>query len=161
MHEHDFDKRLATELEQLPKEQLPQRDLWSGIDYALQQEQQAKPKATVKYMATAAAVAMVTSLVWLNTQAPVQQIQGNDLVQLLSEQHQQQKQQLLVSFEQQPALTDNWQQQLQELDDAAEAIKKALQQDENNLALLKMLQQVHQQQIDLIERVHAPKWRKI
>jgi len=159
MHEHDFEQRLASELKSLPKEQLPQRDLWAGIEYGLQDEQKNKPR--VSYLASAAALAMVSVVAWFNIQPPTSQNQGNELVKLLSVQHQQQKQNLLVSFQAQPALTDNWQEQLKELDEAADAIKKALQQDENNLALLQMLQQVHQQQIDLIERVHAPKWRKI
>ena len=80
---------------------------------------------------------------------------------MLSSQHQTQRDQLLVSLEGQPALTENWQEQLQELDDAAAAIKAALAQDPNNAALLKMLQNVYQQQISLIERVHSPKWRQI
>ena len=44
---------------------------------------------------------------------------------------------------------------------AADAIKAALENDPNNMALLRMLQSVYQQQIDLIERVHAPKWQQI
>ena len=66
-----------------------------------------------------------------------------------------------MQFEGKNALTNNWQQQLAELDSAAEAIKKALLNEPDNMALLKMLQSVHQQQINLIERVHSPKWSQI
>jgi hypothetical protein len=64
----------------------------------------------------------------------------------------------LIRFQDQPALTQNWQDQLTELDDAAVAIKMALRNESNNMALLKTLRYVHQQQINLIERVHSSKW---
>ena len=67
----------------------------------------------------------------------------------------------MVRFQDQPALTQNWQDQLTGLDDAADAIKTALENKPNNMALLKMLQSVHQQQINLIERVHSSKWSQI
>ncbi|WP_346993140.1 hypothetical protein [Alteromonas gracilis] len=47
------------------------------------------------------------------------------------------------------------------MDDAADAIKTALKEDPDNSALIKMLHHVYQQQIALIERVHAPKWQQI
>jgi hypothetical protein len=68
---------------------------------------------------------------------------------------------LLASYETTPALTENWQQQLNELDMAADAIKKALKEDPDNSALIRMLHHVYQQQIALVERVHAPKWQQI
>jgi hypothetical protein len=67
----------------------------------------------------------------------------------------------LVRFQDQPALTQNWQDQLTGLDDADDAIKTALENKPNNMALLKMLQSVHQQQITLIERMHSPKWQQL
>ena len=68
---------------------------------------------------------------------------------------------LLASYETTPALTKDWQQQLTELDTAADAIKAALKEDPDNSALIKMLHHVYQQQIALVERVHAPKWQQI
>jgi hypothetical protein len=85
-------------------------------------------------------------------------ITGDELVAALSAQHEEQKSALLIQYQGRTALTQNWQQQLAELDSAAVAIKKALANEPNNMALLKMLQSVHQQQINLIERVHSPKW---
>ena len=76
-------------------------------------------------------------------------------------QQQQQVSSLLASYQSTPALTEDWQQQLKELDDAADAIKTALKEDPDNSALIKMLHHVYQQQIALIERVHAPKWQQI
>jgi hypothetical protein len=86
---------------------------------------------------------------------------GQDLVLQMSQQHSKHKDALLTSLDGQPATTQNWQQQLDELDQAAIAIKKALENEPNNSALLKMLQKVYQQQIMLIERVHAPAWQQI
>ena len=80
------------------------------------------------------------------------------LVSQLSQQHEEQKQFLLTGYAQQPALTDNWQAQLTELDEAATAIKTALREDPNNAAMVNMLQQVYQQQIKLIQSVHRPGW---
>jgi sugar phosphate isomerase/epimerase len=98
---------------------------------------------------------------WLSINQQTNLLSGDDLVASLSEQHQQQKSALLVEFKDQPALTENWQDQLKEMDEAAEAIKLALVNEPNNMPLLKMLQTVHQQQINLIERVHSPKWSQI
>jgi hypothetical protein len=60
-----------------------------------------------------------------------------------------------------PTSTDNWQQQLKDLDEAEKAIKEALQDSPNNPALLGMLKHVYQQELAIIERVHAPTWQAI
>ena len=149
---------------------MPERDLWQGIELALANEPapsqipEETPQLTrgqPKMWAVAAAFAFVGVLSWYSLNQTQPQLAQEDLVAALSSQHEEQKQALLVEFEGQPALTQNWQQQLKELDEAAGAIKAALEQEPNNVALLKMLQNVHQQQIDLIERVHAPTWRQI
>lgn len=72
-----------------------------------------------------------------------------------------QKQSLLVQYQSQVALTDNWQVQLQELENAEQAIKQTLENEPKNKALLSMLAQVYQQQLDLINKVHAPRWQHI
>lgn len=174
MSKDKFDTALAEKIEGLSKQVQPERDLWPGIDIAIsQQAQQAGGAAAAQgntvvvqkshkgLYAIAASILLVGVLSW-STFSP--QLSGPDsleLVEVLSNQHQQQKDALLVSFKDQPALTENWQEQLQELDEAAGAIKAALAQEPDNVALLKMLQNVHQQQITLIERVHSPKWRQI
>ena len=170
MSNHDFENALNQQLSGLRKEQMPERDLWQGIEIALANEPaprdlQAKQPRVVnmqtRFLATAAAVAFVGVFSWFTLNQPQTELSQQDLVAALSSQHEAQKNELLVKFEGQPALTQNWEQQLKELDEAADAIKAALEQDPNNVALLKMLQHVHQQQIDLIERVHSPKWRQI
>jgi hypothetical protein len=109
----------------------------------------------------AATVAMFGLLGWISVNQQAVSLASDDLVASLSAQHLKQKNALLVIFQDQPALTQNWQSQLRELDHAADEIKTALENDPNNMALLKMLQNVHQQQINLIERVHSPKWQQL
>lgn len=162
-----FEQELQQQLDSLSQEKQPQRDLWKGIELSIEAENQ-KAAATgfrATHVALAASVALVAMLSWftLKPMAPETQenLTGQSLVQALSNQHQQQMDALLVKFEGQPAVTQNWKQQLQELDSAANAIKAALEEDPDNTALLKMLQNVYQQQMMLVERVHAPKWQKI
>lgn len=172
MNKSNFETDLRAQIDSLEKSKFPERDLWAGIEIALADEaspneisQQSQSNAQSankpKVYAIAASVAFVAALSWFGMQESKPQFNGDELIAALSSQHEAQKDALLVKFQDQPALTKNWQKQLEELDDAANAIKAALKQDPNNLALLKMLQNVHQQQIELIERVHSPKWRQI
>jgi len=163
MSKTNFEQMLATQLADVDKEQLPERDLWPGIELALSSEASDQSRAVVakKMYLIAATVAMFGLIGWLSVNQQPVSLTGDDLVASLSEQHLEQKNALLVRFQDQPALTQNWQDQLTELDDAADAIKTALENEPNNMALLKMLQSVHQQQINLIERVHSSKWSQI
>jgi hypothetical protein len=164
MSKTNFEKVLADGLADLDKNQQPERDLWPGIELALSSDTASEPSPVMlgkKMYLVAATVAMFGLIGWLSVNQQSVSLTGDDLVASLSEQHLQQKNALLVRFQDQPALTQNWQTQLTELDDAAEAIKTALENEPNNMALLKMLQSVHQQQINLIERVHTPKWSQI
>jgi hypothetical protein len=162
MSKTHFEQALAEQLADVNKEQPPERDLWPGIELALSSEalDSSHVVAGKKMYLVAATVAMFGLIGWLSVNQQSVSLTGDDLVASLSEQHLKQKNALLVSFQDQPALTQNWQDQLTELDDAANAIKTALQNEPNNMALLKMLQSVHQQQINLIERVHSPKWQQ-
>jgi hypothetical protein len=163
MNKTNFEEALADQLANLNKEQHPDRDLWPGIELALSSEA-SEPSGIAlgknRYL-VAATVAMFGLIGWLSVNQQGVSLTGDDLVASLSEQHLKQKNALLVRFQDQPALTQNWQNQLSELDDAADAIKTALENEPNNMALLKMLQSVHQQQINLIERVHSPKWQQL
>ncbi|QJR81360.1 hypothetical protein CA267_011515 [Alteromonas pelagimontana] len=170
MKTNNFETELQKQLESLPKEKPPQRDLWKGVELGLEAPHHAAARrssgSSFKWIGIAASFALVVLVGWFGLQenAPHQSdkvISGEALVQALSQQHEDQKQALLVKFEGHEAFTQNWQQQLTELDEAAGAIKAALKQDPDNTALLQMLQNVYQQQILLIERVHAPKWQQI
>ena len=165
MRNNEFEQQLRAQIDALDKEKRPERDLWSGIDIALSKEEQTQQQHSngkkVRLFAVAASLAFVGILSWFGLQHSAPKFDGQELVAALSSQHLQQKNALLVKFQDQPALTKNWKKQLEELDEAAAAIKAALEQDANNMALLKMLQNVHQQQINLIERVHSSKWQQI
>ena len=163
MSKTNFEEALASQLADVNKDLQPDRDLWPGIELALSSEASDLSPAIKgnKMYLVAATVAMFGLIGWLSVNQQTVLITGDDLVAALSEQHLEQKNALLVRFQGQPALTQNWQEQLTELDAAADAIKTALENEPNNMALLKMLQSVHQQQINLIERVHSAKWQQI
>jgi hypothetical protein len=173
MNEQDFEQRLQKQINALPKEQMPERDLWAGIEIALEKaatpsyvpsniNDTASTRGTrVPWLAIAASVVIVGLLGWFGGQTQFNRTSHSQLAMQISEQHQQYKDALLVNLAGQSTATDNWQEQLADLDEAAAAVKKALQQEPNNNALLKMLQSIHRQQIDLIERVHSPQWTNI
>lgn len=163
MKNEQFEHALSEQLSRLERDVQPHKDLWSGIELALVSESQPQTvsKKWPTFYALAASVAFVVMLGWMAKDVGPLTSDGDALVAHLSAQHLQQKQALLVYFKDQPALTENWQQQVSELDEAEQAIKIALKKDPNNMALLKLLQNVYQQQISLIERVHSPKWSQI
>ena len=163
----NFDDKLAQHISGIPKEKQPERDLWRGIELGItsQQDDASSSRVTSKqWMAIAASVCLVTVL-WFAApfafKADESRSDGYALIDAMSMQQQQQVNSLLASYESTTALTEDWQEQLKELDDAADVIKAALKDDPDNSALIKMLHHVYQQQIALIERVHAPKWQQI
>ena len=135
---------------------LPERDLWPGIERAILPVK----SSNNKYFAVAASLMLAVFIGYFSFESG-KAAQGDALVAALSEQHQSQKQSLLVQYQDSPALTSNWNEQLDELDDAAAAIKAALKEDPNNPALIKMLRHVYSQQMQIIERVHKPTWSQI
>ncbi|MCY7296532.1 hypothetical protein [Alteromonas sp. a30] len=176
----DFDKKLNEQLAQLPDSIEPSKDLWVGIEHSLLRTQQNNLEKDIKdnqvlksrwslshvaktqpLWAMAAAVAFVAVIGWFGVKPEQAQPDLVNLAEVLASQHEQQKQALLVSYQEVKPVTNDWQAQLKELDDAAEAIKMALKNDPNNKALLQMLQQVYQQQLSLIETVYNPKWRVV
>ncbi|MFC3121388.1 hypothetical protein [Agaribacter flavus] len=156
---------LNSALQALPKERIPARDLWLGVEYAIAAEGSAKHKPTKRQsvwyesFGIAASFFIVIIVGYFSFHGSLQ----NDefIAEEMSMQFERQKQTLLMSLEDSDATTSNWQQQLSELDDAAKAIKQALENDPNNRALLAMLRSVYEQQLKLIERVHTPSWQQI
>lgn len=163
-----FDTKLDNDVNKLTRERAPERDLWPGIALGIYQgHRKAEVMPFRRFSPAIAAGLVVTVLVLYLSQIMPQQEKGGPvktgqaLVQSMSQQHEQQKNVLLTRFGEQVALTDDWQQQLSELDEAAQAVKQALAEDPDNTALIAMLQHIYQQQLLLIERVHAPKWQQI
>ncbi|BBN82972.1 hypothetical protein PA25_29570 [Pseudoalteromonas sp. A25] len=157
MNKPDFEQFLKESLEQT-KDIEPKRDLWPGIERALVSQSHSYSQSSYWPKVTGVAACMVAGL--LAWQVVIKQPQQNTMTDM-SAFFEQQKQSLLVQYESQPALTANWQEQLQELESAEQAVKVALQNDPENAALLKMLAQVYQQQLDLINKVHEPRWQQI
>jgi hypothetical protein len=158
---------LDVEIANLQRDKSPDSDLWQGVEFTIVSSLQNKTLSTQArkghgrwYSALAASVCfcalMASVLLTHNSNG-----QGQALIAQLSTAHHAQKQAMLASFQDTPATTMNWQEQLKDLDEAEAAIKLALEQAPNNPALINMLKHVYQQQLTIIERVHAPAWQKI
>ncbi|MCQ8882932.1 hypothetical protein NQS96_14230 [Pseudoalteromonas shioyasakiensis] len=159
MSKPEFEQFLNDSLNQ-QQDISPDKDLWPGIERAIatgQTQQADKPTHGWNKLAAVAACCIAALL---TVQLFVGQGESNSMM-AMSDYFTKQKQGLLVQYQNQPALTDNWQQQLKELEEAESAIKQALENEPENPALLQMLSQVYQQQLDLINKVHAPKWQTI
>ena len=166
MAEHN--DKLTVALAKLEKEKVPEKDLWAGIAHSINDNIPATPVKQRRGVAMpiAASFILIAAVLFVTRMDPLsdpssQGMHGDALVQAISKQHEEQKLSLLTRFREKAAVTDDWQQQLNELDDAAAAVKRALAEDPDNTALLGMLQHIYQQQLLLIERVHAPKWQQI
>lgn len=156
MNDNEFESRLNEELKNLEREIAPGRDLWPGIDHSINSNTITLPK----YVVVAASILLVVSLAFsggLYFNRPFQENQGmNELIALLQNDHQRNKQALLVEYQGQTALAPDWEGQMQQLEQAEEAIYEALREEPENIELLKILRQVQTKQIELIESVYAP-----
>jgi hypothetical protein len=118
-----FDAELQQQLAELCKDKQPERDLWQGIELALASQEAPmhqhnnRPRvAGSKIYLIAATLGAFAMFAWILVNQHSQVLVGDSLVAVLSAQHQPQKNALLVKFQDQPALTQNWQEQLDELD---------------------------------------------
>lgn len=157
MNDKDFDEFLAGELNNLNRDIAPTRDLWPGIDHAINSNTIAVPKP----VAIAASILLVVSLafsggLYLNRPQPETSQAVASLVSMLQTEHERNKQALLVEYQNHTALAPDWESQMQQLEQAEQAIYEALREDPDNIELLKILRQVQTKQIELIESVYAP-----
>jgi len=147
----------------------PERDLWSGIERAIQgQSQQSSTenkKNNVVPMAWAASLVAAVLVAWVSF-APAPQLSvpltanqeegAGQLVNSMQANFQQQKQAMLVSYGQ-PDMTNlpvKMQNQLIELAQARKAIEKALINDGNNVDLLNLLRFTQQQELNLLQKLY-------
>lgn len=147
----------------MPKELAPERDLWPGIEKAIGHlPQQRVDNETNKWQtwskvaASFAPVALVLGL-WLSPQFGANQ--DTDMSQVfnpIAASFDIQKRQLLTQVSDQDSVVANWQESLKELEQAEQALIKALQSQPEDPALMKMLYQVYQQQLELIQKAHKP-----
>ena len=151
----DFDDRLQRALAKLQRERLPQRDLWIGVEMALLSGK--RRRAPWLAIAASLLVCVIAVGAWLHSHqahnsaaAPVSYAE-----QLAAEQRNTMAA-LQAAYRNTPALTTNWNDQLNVLERAADSLRKALRDDPDNIALLKMLNDVYQQEVDLLRTVHEP-----
>lgn len=152
--EKDLD--LSAQLESLPAEMTPKRDLWPGIEQAIASRPQLSSAANDSHWhnwaRTAAAFVPAAFLLvfWLQTSPDV--ATQSESVRALSAGFELQKRQLLRHVSIETSAVNDWQTSLAELEQAEDAIVKALQSQPEDPALLKMLSQIYQQQLALIQK---------
>jgi hypothetical protein len=166
------EQALQHEIAKLPEEMTPERDLWSGIERAIQNKpQQTTPhneseneKKVFVPTAWAASLVAAVLITWLSF-SPEQTGQGAqiDLVAAMQQNFQQEKQTMLVSFGQ-PKIKElpaAMQDELTKLTSAQVTIEKALADDPNNGDLLNLLRWTQQQELDLLKQLYSPQWQTI
>lgn len=160
---------LDEQVEQLPKEMSPKRDLWLGIEKAIAVSPQlsseiAQPKTKNVHLAWAASVVAAVLLTWFTFNPQMTTSHENlNLAIVMQKDFEQQKKLMLTSFGQ-PELTQlspEMQQQLVELSSARAAINKALENDANNSELLNLLRWTQKQELELIKQLYSPHWQTI
>lgn len=155
---------LTTKVNELPDEITPERDLWPGIEKAIGNMPQQREfdqgsrhwQTWSKVAASFAPVALVLGL-WLSPEFNAGS--ENDASQLfnpIAASFDIQKRQLLIQVSDQTSVVENWQDSLKELEQAEKALITALQSQPEDPALMKMLYQVYQQQLELIQKAHKP-----
>lgn len=159
---------LQAAIAQLPKEIVPERDLWSGIDKAINQSatlagNNDKKKAFTP-VAWAASIVAAVLLTWV-TLGPEQLTSKPqiNLVAAMQQDFEQQKQTMLVNFgapdiKQLPVAMQT---ELVKLSSAQNTISKALADDPNNSDLLNLLRWTQQQELDLLNQLYSPQWQTI
>lgn len=155
--------RLDDAIKEVAKTKQPERDLWPGIELALAREQAtlAASKSSFKPLyAVAASVALVV-MVSIGSFYTGQKSQTQVIAEQMSADYVAKREALLVAYGNNTVTVNDLDKQLSDLDDAADVIKEAISDDPNNPVLLQMLKRVYAQQIELIEKVHAPQWQQL
>lgn len=160
MSNRNSEERLQDALNALPREVMPQRDLWAGIAHALMMPERAPTPPWYHQVALAASVLLVLALsLYFAPGQTAQQVPNSELEQALSalrDEHMLNKQTLLVRYEDREPYYAGWQDQLLQLEQAEAKIYETIREDPENLAWLKLLRQVQRQQLELIDKVFDP-----
>lgn len=177
LSEQDLQKQMAA----LPDEMTPQRDLWLGIERAIQVKKQDEPSlessepSTKKvFIPTAWAASLVAAVLvtWVSfspnfSSQPVDIVDINNsplnLVIAMQENFKQTKQTMLISFGQPKVseLPKEIQAELTKLSSALNTIEKALLADPSNNDLLNLLRWTQKQELDFLAQLYSPKWQSI
>ena len=168
------DKTLAEQVATLPVEMTPERDLWSGIERAINHKRQevAAENQGNLFMpsAWAASIALVMLVSWFTFSPSINEesepvlvktqekngVTQGQLVNFMQQNFKKQKQTLLASYGQPTVdkLPAAMQQELTQLSDARASIRKALLTDENNTDLLNLLDFTQQQELKLLQQLY-------
>lgn len=159
------DQQLQQQIDGLQQDIQPSRDLWAGIELAIEhQDQSTEPKkATFAPYAWAASVMAAVLLTWMvNKPMQNQQVQLT-AVEVIKQQYQTEKNTMLVSFGKPDIskLPEKMQKQFTELQSARESLLKALEDDPENPDLLNLLKWTQSQELSLLEQLYSPKWQTI
>lgn len=159
MNEDTESRSLKREIEKLPRELRPQRDLWPGIEHGLLREPVSHRRPLM--LAAAASVILAVLLTW-TLQKPGDGIDEIDSwLQTLETEHQATKRTVLAAYRDRTVLYQGWEEQMQQLEAAEAAVYQALRTDPTNRDLLAMLRDLQIRQLELIEAVHAPRMTSI
>ncbi len=174
LSEQDLQKTVA----ELPDEMTPQRDLWAGIERAIQTKKQDEPSfdapKKTAFIPTAWAASLVAAVLvtWVSFSPQLADQSVNiaqqdnsplNLVMAMQENFKQTKQTMLVSFGQPKVseLPKEIQAELTKLSSALKTIEKALLADPSNNDLLNLLRWTQKQELDFLAQLYSPKWQSI
>ncbi|WP_417659507.1 hypothetical protein [Pseudidiomarina sp.] len=141
----------------------PNKDLWRGIEASISRSQVKVSIGRNRWLgwlsATAATVLVMTGVMLSamhQSNTPIPNHQGIDLLTMLTEQHQQQRQVLLTSFNDAgyQQSVNELENELQQLRDAATQITAQLRLEPDNAELWQFLQWIHQQELDLLRTMY-------
>ncbi len=164
------EQELQTQIDNLSREIQPERDLWAGIEHAIEHKSQQSAtnssvsgKTKYSHYAWAASVVAAVLLTWnLNSPMlePTSQLAAVDVIQ---QQYTEQKNTMLVSFGKPDLskLPEKMQTQFSELQAARTSLLEALKDDPDNANLLNLLQWTQSQELSLLEQLYSPKWQTI
>ena len=161
MTEQDYDKLLDASIDELAREMQPPRDLWAGIDHAIEMRASDKKARTHKFLQIAAVIAVLIGGTWgfyadfAPNSANTKETNLAMLADDIDKGFKAQKASILADYEGQPALTLTWRDQLRELEIARSNVWKELQKNPHNAYMIQILLEVQQQQLDLIKNVHT------
>lgn len=159
MTNRNAEHRLHDALDALPREVLPQRDLWPGIERALLLPER-KPVPWYRHTALAASVLLVLAASLYSGMQQSARTLPNSVVEQfiasLQDEHALTKEMLLVRYADQEPYYADWERELRDLEQAEAAIFEALRDDPQNLAMIEILRSVQQKQLRLIDKVFKP-----
>lgn len=164
MNSQNKEQALATQINALNRDIAPTRDLWSGIELAIEQQQfvERKKSSIVLPVSWAASVVAAVVLSWGVLKPDTEQTLPAAVI-AMEQSFQQEKSTMLVSYGEPDLgqLSAEMQQQFTKLANAKKALQTALLAEPDNGDLIELLRWVNQQEIDLIEQLYQPQWQTI